>query len=285
MTARASWLYSLRRYNNYDYPNFVGIAQWPDGGTTTRYLAAYRQFYLTNRDRNKGQLSLAVDLLPRLTVTPTVGWRYDDFNLNPLTELGMNKDHSWNAGVEVAYLVAPGTNFLFSYMYEDHRQLITSTNSTATPFAAANYYSADVRDQVNTFIVAVNHELIPNKLDVRLGYTFSFARNSQPLFFASGAGPGSGGQFTDVTTMFHRLEALARYKFDEALVQRLGWKGNVTAKLRYVWERNDVTNWQIDNMQTYMYASDTSAGYMNWMAYNNPNYNVHLIMAALAFAW
>ena len=286
--ARASWLSSQRRYENYDYLNFVGIAQWPDGGAT-RYSTAYRQFYLSNRDRNKGQLSLAVDLMPRLTITPTFGLRYDDYNLNPLTEIGLNKDHSWNAGVELAYIAAPGTNFLFSYIYEDHRQLITSAGNAApippATFPPAAYYSADVRDRVNTFIVAVNHELIPNKLDVRLGYTISYAINSQPLFFGTGAGPAAGGQFPDVTTMFQRLEVLARYKFDEDQVRRLGWKGNVTAKLRYVWERNNVTNWQIDTMNTYMYALDTATGYMNWMAYNNPNYNVHLIMASLAFAW
>jgi len=282
--ARASGLYSMRRYENYDYLNFVGIAQWPDGGAT-RYSTAYRQFYLTNRDRNKGQLSLAVDLLPGLTITPTLGWRFDDYDLNPLTEIGLNKDYSWNAGGEVAYLVAPGTNFLFSYIYEDHRQLITSAGNAAPPFPANAYYRADVRDRVNTFIAAVNHELIPNKLDLRLGYTFSFARDSQPLIFGTGAGPAAGGQFTDVTTTFHRLEALAKYKFDEDFVQRLGWKGKVTAKLRYVWERNHVANWQNDTMQAYMFASDTSTGYMSWMAYDNPNYNVHLIMASLAIAW
>jgi MtrB/PioB family decaheme-associated outer membrane protein len=288
VTARASWLYSLRRYGNYDYLNFVGIAQWPDGGTATRYSTAYRQFYLSNRDRNKGQLSLAVDVMPRLTITPTLGWRYDDYNLNPLTEIGLNRDYSWNAGVELAYIAAPGTNFLFSYIYEDHRQLITSAGNVApvppATFPPAAYYSADVRDRVNTFIVAVNHELIPNKLDVRLGYTISYAVNSQPPILAPVPVP-TGGQFPDITTMFQRLEVLARYKFDEDQVRRLGWKGNVSAKLRYVWERNNVTNWQIDSMNTFMYSLDNATGYMTWMAYNNPNYNVHLIMASLAFAW
>ena len=57
-------------------------------------------------------------------------------------------------------------------------QLLTSCGNNVLPSAncdavgAQNYYSADVRDKVDTFMVAVNHELIPNKLDVRLGYTF-----------------------------------------------------------------------------------------------------------------
>ena len=83
ITARASWLYSVRRYDTYDYLGFVGAFQWPTAGNT-RYSTSYRQFYLDNRDRNKGQLSLAFDVMPRLTITPTFGWRYDDYNLTRL---------------------------------------------------------------------------------------------------------------------------------------------------------------------------------------------------------
>jgi hypothetical protein len=68
-------------------------------------------------------------------------------------------------------------------------------------------------------------------------------------------------------------------------VRRLGWKGDVTAKLRYAWERNSVDNWQNDLMQIYMAAFSTSYGYQTWLAYDNPNYNVQLITASLAFKW
>jgi MtrB/PioB family decaheme-associated outer membrane protein len=291
VTARASVFYSQRRYDNYNYAAFVQAMQWPNTvpGASTAYSPAYRQFFIDNRDRNQGKLSLAADLSSSLTITPTFGWRYDDYNLNPNTEVGLNLDHSWNSGAEVMYLVAPGTNFLFSYIYEYHRQLLTSCGQTIpSACAAAAYYSANVQDRVNTFIVAVNHEWIPNKLDVRIGYTLSYARNSQPLVFANGTGPtvASGGQYPDVRTAFQRLEAIAKYRFDDDVVQRLGWKGNVSVKLRYAWERTSVTNWQDDMMQTYMYSpAFTSVGYMDWLAFNNPNYNVHLIMASLAFTW
>ena len=38
-------------------------------------------------------------------------------------------------------------------------------------------------------------------------------------------------------------------------------------------------------MQPYMNPYDTSAGSMTWLAWNNPNYNVHLIGAAFALKW
>jgi Putative outer membrane beta-barrel porin, MtrB/PioB len=71
----------------------------------------------------------------------------------------------------------------------------------------------------------------------------------------------------------------------------MGWTGKVIARLRYVWERNNVQNWQNDEMLTYMYSSSNvvtglnSLGYMTWMAWNNPNYNVHLLGGSIAFAW
>ena len=82
-----------------------------------------------------------------------------------------------------------------------------------------------------------------------------------------------------------RLEAMARYTFDEDLVRRMGWEGKVFARMRYVWERNSVENWQNDVMQSYMYSAIPFSGYMTWMAWDNPNYNVHRIGGAIAFAW
>jgi hypothetical protein len=137
---------------------------------------------------------------------------------------------------------------------------------------------------VNTFIVRADHALIPDKLDLSLGYTYSRAVNSQPINFADGHIP-DGGQFPDVKNTFQRLDAIVRYKLDESLVRQLGWKGNVTAKLRYAWERNSVANWQNDLMQNYMQPIDPNTGYMVWLAGNNPNYNVQLIAASLAFTW
>jgi MtrB/PioB family decaheme-associated outer membrane protein len=287
ITVRASWLYSQRRYDTYDYPGFVAAAQWsPSSGVDQLYSPAYRQFFLDNRNRNVGKFSVAVDVSPNLRITPTGGWRNDNFNLNPATELGLQTNHSWDAGVEAAYAVSPDTRLLLSYTREHRSQLVVSTsqNEVSPPFPADSYYTANVEDNVNTFIVRADHALIPNKLDLSLGYTYSRAVNSQPINFADGHTP-EGGQFPDVNNTFQRLDAILRYKFDENLVRQLGWKGNVLAKLRYAWERNSVANWQNDLMQNYMQPIDPSAGYMVWLAGNNPNYDVQLIAASLAFTW
>jgi len=151
-----------------------------------------------------------------------------------------------------------------------------------------------VRDPVNTFVVAVNYAVIPQKFDVHLGYTLSMATNSQPLYFSNGTGPQSGGnpstaagQFPDVNTTFQRVEVTAKYIVDKDFVTSLGLKGEVALKLRYAWERNSVTNWNTDTMQPYMYLvqNQSQNAYYQAMAGDNPNYNVHLIGGSVNFAW
>ena len=71
----------------------------------------------------------------------------------------------------------------------------------------------------------MTHAVIPNKLDVSLAYSYVAANNSQPLVFANGTGPSAatGGQFPDVSSTYQRLEAMAKYTFDDDFVRR--WAG------------------------------------------------------------
>ena len=108
------------------------------------------------------------------------------------------------------------------------------------------------------------------------------------MIFGNSTGPtaATGSQFPDVKTTLQCVEASAKYKFDDDIVRALGWKGTVTAKLHYAWERPSVTNWQIDGLDAYSYAPTlTGVGYMTWLAPDNPNYNVHLLAASVAFKW
>ena len=288
LTARASWLYGERRYENYDYLSYVGNFQWVECRGNTQHSTAMRQFYLNNRDRSKGQFSVAVDLIHNLTVTPTFGYQDDVYDI-PARDVGLTRSQMWSAGVDLSYLVDSKTTLTFGYMNEQYLQNLRSTNATSTgALSASGTYSSPVRDQVNTFIAGINYWAIPEQLNFDLRYTLAMSRDHQPVYFDNGAQPGSGAngfQYPDVRGTWQRFDAMAKYKFDKETVQKLGWKGDITAKLRYAWERNGVDNWQNDLMQTYMAAFNTSYGFMTWLANDNPNYNVHLVMASLAFKW
>ena len=78
---------------------------------------------------------------------------------------------------------------------------------------------------------------------------------------------------------------MAKYTFDKQSVRAMGFNGEAYAKLRYVWERNSVNNYDQDIMQAYMNPLINNTGFQTWMAYNNPNYNVHLIGASVGLKW
>lgn len=283
VTTRASWLFAERHYQTYDYYNNVATSQWPTGGNT-RYTNAMRQFYLDNRQRNKGQFSVAVDVVRGLTVTPTFGYQEDWYSLSAV-EVGMTRQQSIKSGVELAYAFTPGTTFLLSYMNEQSRQNLkfSTANGNAYP-TAANTYHSDIRDSINTVMGAVNWAAIPDKLDLRLSYTMSLSNDSQPQYLDStGAQPNPNYQ--DVKGKWTRMEALAKYTFDKERVRAMGFNGEAYAKLRYVWERNSVNNYDQDILQGYMNSMIGSTGFMTWMAYDNPNYNVHLVGASLGLKW
>jgi MtrB/PioB family decaheme-associated outer membrane protein len=284
-TARASGFYSQRRYDNYDYLGYVGNFQWMNGGST-QYSTAMRQFYLDNRDRSKGQFSLAVDVLHGLTVTPNFGYQDDVYDI-PYGQVGLTRSQVWRAGVEVAYMLDPRTSLLFSYLNEQYNQNLRATTSATVPPPAANTYSTAIKDNVNTFVGTINYAAIPDTLDLKLSYSVSFAKDSQPVVFDNGTTPAvaNGGQYPDVKNTWQRLEASAKYTFDKDAVRNAGIKGEMYAKLQYVWERNSSENWQNDIMQTYMAAYNTGYSYMTWLAYDNPNYDVQMIIASIGFKW
>jgi MtrB/PioB family decaheme-associated outer membrane protein len=322
ITTRASALVSERRADNYNYLGNVGLFQWPGVPTpntipagmpngTTNYSPYYRQLYLDDRDRAQAKFAVDVKVLNNLTVTPTFNIKNDTYIFSQNQE-GLTSDRSYAAGIEAAYAATPDVTFLFSYMNEQRSQNVLSASNTyvcpftssAAPcvasYTAAQLSATSVRDNVNTVVIGMNYAVIPQKFDMHLGYTLSMGNNSQPLFFANGTGPQSGGfpsivggannpgQFPDVNTTFQRVDLTGKYIVDKDFVTSLGLKGEVALKLRYAWERNNVTNWNNDTMQPYMYTAmmnQPQAAYVQWLAGNNPNYNVHILGGSVSFAW
>jgi MtrB/PioB family decaheme-associated outer membrane protein len=316
VTARASASYGERRASNYDYLGNVGMFQWPvpraiSGANltgwpnSTNYSEAYRQFYLDDRNRSQAKFQIDVDVIRNLTVTPTINIRNDGFLLTQ-NQLGLTKDNSTAAGLEVAYAATPDLRFLFSYMNEQRNQETLSSSTILAPYTTTTAYTcptpttcqeymANINDRVNTFIFGVSYALVPQRIELGMNYTASLGKNSSPLIFQNGTGPvltngqplGLARQFPDVDTTFQRLEANAKYTLDPDFVHSMGWTGAVSLRLRYAWERNNVTNWNNDLMQPYMYQTlmQSQVAYYQAMAGNNPNYNVHMLGGTIAWAW
>jgi MtrB/PioB family decaheme-associated outer membrane protein len=282
---RSSVQYSERRFDNYDWTSYVLTPALAGANST-----GLRTFDLANRNRTKANVSLdfTPPFLRGLTITPTVGLRSDSYGLNPSTEFGLNKDRALSAGIEAAYVIKPGATVTLAYMREKLDREIWSADTAMDPLSRFNF---KIKETVDTYMAAVNFELIPDRLEWKISYTYMHdsEKTSDALQFDPAAWVGSEswlGGFPDVKTDFQRLESTWKYKFDPDLVAKMGLKGQAYAKLRYAWQANRVTNWQQDNVAPYMFGIDPAFGGQTiLMGATNPNYNVQLITASLGVKW
>jgi MtrB/PioB family decaheme-associated outer membrane protein len=291
LTARGSWEYSARRYGT--YTNAIQSSQV--GGWNEHY----RSPELANLNQNKGKFQVDVVVVPMLTVSPFAGLQYRDYLTDAYgaaRELGILKDNSWNAGVEMAIVPTRGTNIALSYTYESAAKNIVGGGGTTG--LATSTWNSDLNDNVNTFTATLRQTVIEDKLDLKLSYVYSLANGSWTTapFFYNGYVPNANPllspnpNYPDTKVSWQRLDAIATYKLDPSYLRQMGWKADAAIKVRYAWERNRVSNWQIDSMQPYMFVSPFSSGVggtqtMLWLAGDNPNYNVHLLALALELKW
>jgi len=289
-TLRASGSYGARRYDNYNYQGYVGFFQWGCPGASCNsselYASSYRQLMVDDRDQWKANLSADVVVVDRLTVTPTLKYIESKYGVDPTTQQGLQDSRNWSAGADVTYVLNPSTSFMVGYMYEWGSQLLYGINCTESSTTGAQCVAPQTLTNdtttVHTFTALVRYAAIPDKLDTELRYTASHGTDNMNLF-VGGALP-SGGQFPQDSTWFQRLDATATYTFDKDQIEKLGWKGKVKAKLHYVWERNSVSDWAQDPLTPYAVVSGSASSDL-YMAWYNPNYNVHMLMASLIASW
>ena len=200
-TLRASLQYGQRRYN--DYINF-------DGANND----AFRMKDLANRDRTKGLVSWAVDVTDMLTVTPNGGFRYDDYQTDieffTPGEIGLKKDHSWNAGIDATLHVSPAVAFFVSYMYEHgYRQVFENASPPKADVATT--------DTDHTFIVGSKITVIPQKLFINTNFTYTRATSQWDLGCTpAGCQYDPLAVYPDVHNNLTRLDMPAKYMLDDS---------------------------------------------------------------------
>jgi len=310
LTARASGYYSDRTAENYNYFTNVASIQFPTIGNYTPngngwyYSPAYQQFFLDNRQRTKADFLLDVVAFPGVTITPSVKYKDDYYGLNALTQDGVNDQTMISAGVDVAWVITPTLSIVASYYFEHYNQSLYSNTGiphtggyAGPPPPPASAYGPQVTttdtELVNTVTAAIKWAAIPNTLAFDARYTGSFGVDEQtcvsvPSCTQTNSTPTSATnipftQFPNNNTYFQRVDVTATYTFDPTWVHQMGFKGDISARLRYTWESNTVTNWQNDALAPFT----DIAGMTNaiWMAYNNPNYNVQMLSASLVARW
>jgi len=147
-----------------------------------------------------------------------------------------------------------------SYMYEDFDRRIRNVLFTGGV--------SDIREAVNTLTAGVDVVLVPDALDLKLGYT---------LMDGTEEWIDPGG-FPDVDINYQRFDASLKYTFNEDQKRRFGWEGDAFLTLAYAYERNRHDNWA-DLVVPYSGGSDI------WMAGMEPNYEAQMVYGTLKLQW
>jgi hypothetical protein len=294
LTARASGYYAQRRYDVYDYIDFVKNIQFPNCAlfptlagciTTTStswfYSSAYDQFMFDNRNRTQANFLVDVVAFRGVTVTPGVKYSDDYYGLNPLNQYGLSDSRSVSTGVDVAFTPKPDLSIALSYYHDDYNQVLYNQPTPAAAFTSV-VITAD-KTYVNSVTAAVKYLAIPDRLQLDAHYELSDGVDEQNCTGCSAAVAGFPAAYPNDTTLWQRLDATATYKFDPAWVHQRGFNGDLKARLRYTWERNSVSNWQNDPVAVFNPA--INSGYGIYLASDNPNYNVQMIAASLIASW
>jgi len=223
-----------------------------------------RKFDEADRTRDKVELLASITPLESLNFTVTYGLLHDDFDearcqqstafVSPCPQqtspLGLNESTGWSLGGDLAYSPFQWLSLFVNYTREEFRydQLSRSrpvTGTTTFDFIDFDWRSVNT-DTIDTYGAGADVSLIPNRLNLKLTWSFSEAdtiiRSFNPVTPTSGTAAQRNTAIalnlpTDNTNL-HTLIAALRYKLTK----------NWSLKGEYRWEQFRETNFQTDTI-------------------------------------
>ncbi|MGB4782974.1 MtrB/PioB family outer membrane beta-barrel protein, partial [Candidatus Methylomirabilis sp.] len=206
-----------------------------------------------------------------LNFTTTYSLIRDDFNKS---KLGLQESRGWSLGGDLAYSPRPWLSFFVNYMREEFkydqlsrsRPVISNVNTATIPAAGCNFTAPTApvsnvvcdfsdfnwrslnRDKVDTYGVGADVNLIPNRLNLRLSYSFSDADTIIDSFNPVTPTSGTAAQqatakavrYPLANTNLHTLIAALRYNLTR----------NWSLKGEYRFEQFRETDWATDAIGT-----------------------------------
>ena len=268
-TLRASLRYGQRRLDG-DYINPLDMNN-----------EAYRIFYVQNVNSTVVKTSWAINVTNTVTVTPSGGYRLDDYPADGVTTIGISSFESWNAGADITWAITPMAALYASYMHEDGKR---ETFQRTLPSNTV-YHTHDLDD---VFIVGGKVTLIPEKLFFNASYTYSKGTSE----WVTDCGPGGCELnpmpvYPDAHNTNQRVDAWAKYVFDEWAMRATGFVGEPYVKVRVVWEKNKNDSWQNMEQQLGMSVNPANSTMARavFLGMPNPNYNVVVGMLSFGLKW
>jgi MtrB/PioB family decaheme-associated outer membrane protein len=278
LLARLTYTPSVRRINRYNTRADVQNSTVEDPALAQEGQSVLlRKFDEADRDRHKAELQLQVTPSSAFSVTPTLGYRHDDFVTSPL---GLQHETAWSAGLDLAWTPLDWLALSAGYSYEHIQQRMRSRYRPpgGLDFADFDWVSV-LTDTVHTLHAGLRATLRPRVLDLTLGASYASAlgrtesRNPVPPVPHAGITPDdvsmatarSMPAFEDTLV---RLEGALHYHFER----------NWTAKLGYVFESFEKSDWRTDKLQPWT-PGQTSI----WLGNDVRSYAAHILAVTLAY--
>ena len=245
-----------------------------------------RKFDEAERDRHKLELMLQLMPTDALTFTPTVAWRYDDYDKNyaprGVEQLGLLDETSWSTGADLSWAPIERLSFSTGYMYENITQTMRSRSRPITGTSTFDFFNHDwiseMADRVHTANVSLRAALVPKVLDLELGASYSSAYGEvdtrNPLTPTSGTVAQRNTAIARDWPAFQdtmiRLDAALKYTF----LKR--W----TAALRYAFESFEKRDWRTDILSPFVPGPGQNAV---WLGSDTKDYTAHMVGASLSY--
>lgn len=191
---RAAYSHSSR--DGKDYRSLVA---------TTPGQRLLRKFNLADRERDRLDFTAEVTPFNTLTISPHLGIAQDDYTKS---EFGLQNDDYWAAGVDIAWRPVKRIGFTAGYLHEQYETRQRSGGEVDIDGGPV----LQTDDIIDTFSLGMNAVLIPDRLNLDLRSSVSYASSDF-----------NNALLTDFRDVLYQNTASLRYDFTGHWSARLGY--------------------------------------------------------------
>jgi len=230
-----------------------------------------RKYHFADRDRDMLGGTISVYPIDNYTFTLSGNYKRDDYDH---TEIGLQESKNTMVTLDLSYQPNDIINAYAwisreTYDYEQRGYRRTGNPPVGPTFDRTmappgwDFWTTDTEDEINTFGTGIEWNVIENKFDLKLDFTYSSANTSYDQWSGPGLSASNSAvvPLTDVTTKLLDLTLTGDYTIKE----------NMTARFKYMYERMDTEDFSLDDVDP-----DTLSNII-LMGQDSPNYNAHVI--------
>ena len=269
LLARLEYRPSFKRNSNYNpSPTHIATDQSP----------LERKVNLAERNRQQVDALVQVTPIDPLTIGLTGSWRADDY---PNSQLGVQTGVDWSAGINVSW--RPSERFTISagYVHDWNftKQLQWADFPGTAPFTLLPSFQwlSDSEDAIDTYQLRGNAILIPQKLDLNMGFSYAYAVGTTKTRNPSGTPTGllaaqniqgRALRFPAIEDELVRLDLGVTYHFDKIWSLTFGYALEMWHKKDF---RTDQLTPSINNVSSIFLGEDYK------------NYTVNIVSLVLGY--